>query len=182
MHSPQQVSVRRWSAPPVLTASIGLHAVAAGTVALAPDAWPWALSGIAFNHVGLTAAGLWPRSQLLGPNLTRLPTAAVQRRQWAMTFDDGPDPDVTPRVLELLERHGARATFFCISARAQAHPALLREIVARGHDVQNHSHAHALHFALLGPAGLTREIARAQQILGDLCGSAPHCFRAPAGL
>jgi peptidoglycan/xylan/chitin deacetylase (PgdA/CDA1 family) len=182
MHSPQQVSVRRWSAPPVLTASVGLHAVAIGTVAFAPEAWPWALGGIGLNHVGLAAAGLWPRSQLLGANLTRLPAAAVQRKQFALTLDDGPDPEVTPRVLDLLDRLGARATFFCIAARAQNHPALLREIVARGHDVQNHSHAHRHHFSLLGPRALAREIGRAQQILGDLCGSAPHCFRAPAGL
>src|SRR6185369_6442966 len=99
MHSPQQVSVRRWSAPPVLTASVGLHAVAIGTVALAPEAWPWALGGIGLNHVGLAAAGLWPRSQLLGANMTRLPAAAVQRKQFALTLDDGPDPEVTPRVL-----------------------------------------------------------------------------------
>jgi peptidoglycan/xylan/chitin deacetylase (PgdA/CDA1 family) len=182
MHSPQQVSVRRWSAPPVLTASIGLHAVAAGTVAFAPDAWPWALGGIGLNHVGLTAAGLWPRSQLLGPNLTRLPAPAAQRRQFALTLDDGPDPDVTPRVLDLLDRHRARATFFCIAARALVAPVLLREIVARGHDVQNHSHWHRHHFSLLGPRALAREIGRAQAILGDLCGAVPHCFRAPAGL
>ena len=166
----------------MLTASIGLHAVAAGTVAFAPEAWPWALGGIGLNHIGLTAAGLWPRSQLLGPNLTRLPAAATERRQFALTLDDGPDPDVTPRVLDSLERHGARATFFCIAARAQSHPALLREIVARGHDVQNHSHTHRHHFSLLGPRALAREIGRAQAILGDLCGAVPHCFRAPAGL
>jgi peptidoglycan/xylan/chitin deacetylase (PgdA/CDA1 family) len=182
MPSQQQVSLRRWSAPPVLTASLGLHAVAAGAIALMPEVLWWALGGIGLNHVGLTAAGLWPRSQLLGPNLTRLPAAAAQRGQFALTLDDGPDSEVTPQVLDLLDRHSARATFFCIAAQAQAHPALLREIVARGHDVQNHSHLHRHHFSLLGPRALTRELSRAQQILGELSGTAPHCFRAPAGL
>jgi len=82
----------------------------------------------------------------------------------------------------VLDRHRTRATFFCIAAQAQAQPALLREIVARGHDVQNHSHSHRHHFALLGPRALAREVDRAQQVLADLCGLQPHCFRAPAGL
>src|SRR5262245_6673508 len=176
------VPVRRWSAPPALAASLGLHAVAAGSIALAPESWPWALGAIALNHAGLTAAGLWPRSQLLGPNLTRLPAAAAQRRQFALTLDDGPDPAVTPRVLDLLEQHGARATFFCIAQRAQAQPQLVREIVARGHDVQNHSHRHRHHSSLLGPRALAHEVQQAQQVLADLSGAAPHCFRAPAGL
>jgi peptidoglycan/xylan/chitin deacetylase (PgdA/CDA1 family) len=166
----------------VLTASLGLHVAAAGTVALAPDTWGWALGGIGLNHVGLAAAGLWPRSRLLGPNLTRLPAPAVERKQFALTLDDGPDPEVTPRVLDLLDQHGVRATFFCIAQRAQAQPLLLREIVARGHDVQNHSHAHRHTFSLLGPRAVWREIERAQQVLADLAGLRPHCFRAPAGL
>jgi peptidoglycan/xylan/chitin deacetylase (PgdA/CDA1 family) len=176
------VPVRRWSAPPVLSASFGLHAVAAASVAIAPQTWPWALAAVALNHAGLTAAGLWPRSRLLGPNLTRLPADAAQRRQYALTLDDGPDPDVTPRVLDLLDAHGVHATFFCIAQRAARHASLLRDIVARGHDVQNHSHAHRHDFSLSGPAALRREIERAQQVLADLTGQMPHCFRAPAGL
>jgi peptidoglycan/xylan/chitin deacetylase (PgdA/CDA1 family) len=172
----------RWNAPPAVTASIGLHAVAAGTAALMPEAFWWMVAGIGLNHLGLAAAGLWPRSRLLGPNISRLPAVAVERMQFALTLDDGPDPEVTPRVLDLLEQHHARATFFCIAERARAQPSLLREIVARGHDVQNHSHSHRHHFALLGPRALAREVDRAQQVLGDLCGTRPHCFRAPAGL
>ena len=177
-----QAPLSRWSAPPAVTASIGLHAVAAGAAVFVPGALWWALGGIALNQVGLAVAGLWPRSRLLGPNWTRLPDAAVQRRQFALTLDDGPDPEVTPRVLDLLDAHRTRATFFCIAERAQAAPALVREIVARGHDVQNHSHSHRHHFALLGPRALAREIDRAQRVLADLTGVRPHCFRAPAGL
>jgi peptidoglycan/xylan/chitin deacetylase (PgdA/CDA1 family) len=176
------VPVRRWSAPPALTASFGLHALAAGAVAIAPETWPWALGGVALNHLGLTAAGLWPRSRLLGPNITRLPAPAAERHLFALTLDDGPDPEVTPRVLDLLDAHGARATFFCIARRAEEQPALLRDIVARGHDVQNHSHAHRHTFSLSGPGALRREIQQAQDVLAALSGQRPHCFRAPAGL
>lgn len=171
-----------WPWPPALVASLGLH-VAAGTAALLiPGAAPWALAGVVLNHLGLTAAGLWPRSGLLGPNVTRLPAAASARGQWALTLDDGPDPEVTPAVLDLLDAHGARATFFVIALRAARHPALLREIVRRGHDVQNHSQHHRHDFSLRGPRALAREISAAQDLLADLSGQRPHCFRAPAGL
>jgi peptidoglycan/xylan/chitin deacetylase (PgdA/CDA1 family) len=176
------VPVRRWSAPPVLTASAALHALAAGSVLVAPQSWPWALGAVVLNHAGLTAAGLWPRSRWLGPNVTRLPAAAIERRQYALTLDDGPDPEVTPRVLDLLDAHGVQATFFCIAQRAALQPALVRAIVARGHDVQNHSHTHRHTFSLSGPGTLKREIQRAQQVLTDLTGVRPLCFRAPAGL
>jgi peptidoglycan/xylan/chitin deacetylase (PgdA/CDA1 family) len=168
--------------PPMLRASLGAHVAAAGLVALAPPAWGWALAGLAVNHAVLTAAGLWPRSRLLGPNVARLPVEAAARGEMALTIDDGPDPEVTPAVLNLLDKHGMRATFFCIAERAKAHPALAREIVARGHSVQNHSNVHRHHFSLLGPRGFAQEIARAQEVLSDITGIRPTCFRAPAGL
>jgi len=180
MHSPPIAT--RWSAPPFVSASVGLHAEAAGTVAFVPDAAWWALGGVALNQAGLTAAGLWPRSALLGPNHTRLPDTAARRGGFALTLDDGPDPAVTPQVLDLLDAHGAKATFFCIAERARTHAPLVRSMVERGHDVQNHSHRHRHHFALLGPAALAREIGNAQETLADITGVRPHCFRAPAGL
>jgi len=172
----------RWPWPPLISASVGLHAAAAGAALLVPGAESWALAGVVLNHVGLATAGLWPRSQVLGPNLTRLPAAAAARGGIAITIDDGPDPDTTPAVLDLLAEHGARATFFCIAERARQHPALLREIVARGHDVQNHSQHHRHDFSLRLAPALHREIAQAQDTLAQLTGVRPHCFRAPAGL
>ena len=172
----------RWPWPPLLGASAGLHLLAAGTAVVWPPAGPWALGSVVLNHLALTAAGLWPRSALLGPNITRLDAAAAARNELALTLDDGPDPEVTPAVLDLLAAHGVRATFFCIAHRAAAQPALLRRIVDAGHSVQNHSYVHRHNFSLLGPRGFEREIGRAQQVLADLTGTLPHCFRAPAGL
>jgi len=179
VHSPLP---HTWPMPPLVRASIGVHAAAAGLLLAAPQAWPWALAGLALNHAALTGAGLWPRSRWLGPNLVRLPEAAAARGELAITIDDGPDPEVTPAVLDLLDAHGARATFFCIAHRVERHPALAREIVARGHSVQNHSHAHRHNFSLLGPRGFERELQRAQQALAAVTGERPSCFRAPAGL
>lgn len=145
--------------------------------------WPWVLSGLAANHALLAAAGLSPRSGLLGPNWTRLPVSgSTVPARVALTFDDGPDPEVTPQVLEILAAQGARATFFCIGEQVAAHPALVREIHAHGHRIENHSQRHLHHFSLLGPRGLRVEIERAQETIATATGSVPRFFRAPAGL
>lgn len=166
----------------MVRASVGLHLLALGAAVAVPGALPWAVAAVVLNHLLITAAGLAPRSSLLGQNLTRLPPAAAARREVAITIDDGPDPEVTPQVLDLLDAHGQRATFFCIAERVAAHPALAREIVVRGHSIQNHTARHRHNFSLLGPRGFETEIARAQQVLFDVTGLRPTCFRAPAGL
>lgn len=165
-----------------MRASIGWHVAAIGAGALIPDALPWAVGAIVLNHAVITGAGLTPRSSLLGPNVTRLPNAAAARREVAITIDDGPEPAVTPQVLDLLDAHGQKATFFCIAERVLAQPALAREIVARGHSIQNHTARHRHNFSFLGPRGFAREIVRAQEVLTDVTGQRPTCFRAPAGL
>jgi len=173
---------------PLIRASVALHIAAAGAVLLRPRLWPWAISAVVADHLLLAAAGLWPRSHLLGPNWTHLPPSANINGQAAansavaITIDDGPEPEVTGRVLDVLDEHGARATFFCIGERVERHPALARSIVARGHEIANHSHRHRMSFSLLGPRGVTREIVGAQEAIGAATGEVPRFFRAPAGL
>jgi len=180
--TPFALPAGKWPLPRLVTASVGLHAGALAAALLVPGAWPWALAAVALNHALITGIGLAPRSHWLGVNVTRLPGASVARQEVALTIDDGPDPAVTPQVLDLLDAHGQRATFFCIADRVAAHPALAREIVARGHSIQNHTAQHRHNFSLLGPRGYAREIARAQQMLEAATGEQPTCFRAPAGL
>lgn len=165
-----------------IRASIALHVGAAAAVLVRPQSWPWALGAVIADHLLLTGAGLWPRSSLLGPNWTHLPKAFAPRACVAITIDDGPDPEVTPRVLDLLDEHGARATFFCIGERVLQHPALAREIARRGHAVENHSQRHLSRFSLLGPSAMAAEIAGAQQAISDTTGETARFFRAPAGL
>ena len=173
----------RWRPSPLILASIALHVLAALAVVIAHERWLWwALAAVAANHGVLTVFGLWPRSTSLGPNLTRLPPAAIARNEIALTFDDGPDPDVTPRVLDLLDAANARATFFCIAERAARHPELCREIVRRGHAVENHSRGHQPTFPMLGLGGIRNEIASAQRTLAEVAGKPPRFFRPPAGL
>lgn len=144
--------------------------------------WPWTLGIVFINHLILTIAGLVPRSTLLGPNIIRLPPDAEQRGEVAITIDDGPDPEVTPQVLNILDRYGARATFFCIGKLAAQYPELCREIIRRGHSIENHSLSHKWYFSLLGPWNTLREIRDAQILLGDITGRQPQFFRATAGL
>lgn len=171
-----------WSPSPFLKASAALHAGAAVGALAVPSLWPWALGAVVANHALITTAGLLPRSTLLGPNLTRLPAASQARREIALTIDDGPDPQVTPAVLDLLDAAQVRATFFCIGWRARRHPALCREIVARGHRVENHGDSHSNAFSLFGPGRMKADIAAAQATLSDITGQAPMFFRPTAGL
>ncbi|SPA55901.1 polysaccharide deacetylase family protein [Cupriavidus taiwanensis] len=171
---------RPWRPTPLLYGAAAVHVGAVGAMLAYPQGLSWGLAGIGASHVAMCAAGLWPRSTWLGPNLLRLPPSA--EGCVALTFDDGPNPDLTPRVLDLLDQHGASATFFCIGERAAAHPELVREIVRRGHAVENHSMYHRLHFSTFGPGRMQRDIAAAQLLLTEITGQAPRFFRAPAGL
>jgi peptidoglycan/xylan/chitin deacetylase (PgdA/CDA1 family) len=181
--STERATARRgWRPPALLQFSAALHCGAFGLTAYQPRWWPWTLAAVLADHASLVAAGLLPRSHLIGSNWTRLPAAAAAQGQIALTLDDGPNPDITPRALRILEEHGARATFFCIGEQARRYPALLRECVAAGHAIENHSDSHPFCFSVLGPRHLEREIARAQETLSTLSGQSPRFFRAPAGL
>ncbi len=168
--------------PGFLKGSIGVHLLAGGAAAAMPQHAGWAVAAVAANHAVITIAGLLPRCRLLGPNMTRLCKASAQAGSICLTIDDGPDPQVTPAVLDLLDSEAMRASFFCIGERAEKHAALTREILARGHDVENHSFVHRHNFSLLGPGGFAAEISRGQQALFDVTGRWPRFFRAPAGL
>src|SRR5450830_1428965 len=172
----------RWQPTLLIRASIALHGLALLLVIVAPGQWRWALAAVLANHALLMLLGLWPRSHWLGPNWTRLPAAASARNEIALTIDDGPDPVVTPQVLDLLDRYAVQATFFCIGDKAARYPDLCREIVRRGHAVENHSQQHRHYFSMLGPRGIARELQAAQDTLTAITGQRPLFFRAPAGL
>jgi peptidoglycan/xylan/chitin deacetylase (PgdA/CDA1 family) len=134
------------------------------------------------------APDFWILAGLLIPNVSSLvPTVtcfATTRREVWLTIDDGPDPTTTVPMLDLLERHGARATFFLIGAHASAHPHLVAEIIRRGHTIGNHTETHPLAgFWLAGPRRTAREIDRGQAALQAASGGRTSCwFRPPAGI
>jgi peptidoglycan/xylan/chitin deacetylase (PgdA/CDA1 family) len=168
--------------PGLVRASAVLHLVAAGVLPTVPRSWPWLIPALFANHVVLVVAGLIPRSTWLGPNVRRLPDGDRFRDAVGLTFDDGPDSETTPDVLSVLAEHGAHATFFCIGARAERHPDLVKRIVDDGHRVENHTYDHPNGFFFYGARAMTREIARAQEALRQTAGETPRLFRAPAGI
>ena len=172
----------RWRPAPALGASMALHLLAIPALLAAPAAWPLWAGLLAADHVALGLLGLSPGAAWIGASVTRLPAPAAARNEVALTFDDGPDPEVTPRILDLLDRAGARASFFCIGRRAARYPALVADIVARGHSVENHSYHHAAGFALRPPWVIRRDLLQAQTVLTALVGRAPRFVRAPFGI
>lgn len=107
---------------------------------------------------------------------------ATKAREVWLTIDDGPDPVDTPQILELLEAHDARATFFVIGENAGRHPDLVRAIAAAGHEVAHHTQTHPLAmFWCATPAQVTKELDAALEVLGR-AGCRPTRFRPPAGI
>jgi peptidoglycan/xylan/chitin deacetylase (PgdA/CDA1 family) len=100
----------------------------------------------------------------------------------ALTFDDGPSPEVTPRVLDILREKGARATFFLVGRQVDLHPDLARRVRSEGHAVGNHTYSHPPLFCFLSPRRLREEIARAQDAIAGATGTRPRHFRSPVGL
>ncbi|MCZ6696975.1 MAG: polysaccharide deacetylase family protein [Acidobacteria bacterium] len=99
----------------------------------------------------------------------------------ALTFDDGPDPETTPRVLEHLQRANVLATFFLIGHEVERYPELAADIAARGHAIGNHTYSHPKRFSMLGPAALAGEVDRAQEAIEGACGRRPVLLRPPIG-
>jgi peptidoglycan-N-acetylglucosamine deacetylase len=170
-----------WKPSSALQASAALHLGALAGIATGLPL-TWAAGAIVANHALLTAAGLWPRSTMLGSNMLRLSQAAHEANQIAITIDDGPNPEVTPAVLDILDSSNAKASFFCIGRLVELHPYLAQEIIRRGHSIENHSYGHRHHFSLMGMKSLRQEIVRTQEIISQTTGYMPTYFRAPAGL
>ncbi len=141
--------------------------------------WAWGLPLMVLSHAVFMVPVFLPRARLYAPVLARLPD--VGRAVW-LTIDDGPSED-TPAMLDLLDRHGARATFFLVGERAQARPDLVGEILRRGHGIGNHTQTHPqAKFWRLGPFAMASEIGEAQRALERIAGRAPVWFRSVVGM
>lgn len=126
---------------------------------------------------GVTSfAAVHPRSQLFGATIRQ--TASPP--QLALTFDDGPNPAITPRLLDLLDKFNAKATFFVIGKFVRECPQLIREMSARGHLIGNHTQTHPNLF-WLSPGGVRSELQQCQDALRDALGAPAKYFRPPFG-
>jgi len=148
------------------------------TLLLAPP--PMALSAIALlSYVVLILVGVFfLRLQMFTDAVLHGPKGS---RGVVLTFDDGPDPETTPRVLDVLDAEDAKATFFLIGQKAEKHPELVREIQRRGHRIGLHSYAHDRLFALRSQRHVARDLARGMAVLQAITGRRPELFRPPIG-
>ncbi|MGH7669283.1 MAG: polysaccharide deacetylase family protein, partial [Gemmatimonadaceae bacterium] len=127
---------------------------------------------------GIAAHGAFYRNSFVfGRALGRLPT---QQSVVALTFDDGPNPDATPRILDALGDAGIRATFFILGRHAERWPGLVRRVHDEGHALGNHGYFHRkLQFR--SPHYVRADLARGSDAIAAACGVRPTLFRAPHG-
>jgi peptidoglycan/xylan/chitin deacetylase (PgdA/CDA1 family) len=125
---------------------------------------------------GCAYAAMWPGSWIFGRALI----APSRPGELALTFDDGPNPVWTPRLLDILASHNVRATFFMVGSHAQTEPDLVRRIFAAGHLIGNHSWSH-LNLALTAPSRIREELLKTSRTLEEMTGSPVKYFRPPFG-
>jgi peptidoglycan/xylan/chitin deacetylase (PgdA/CDA1 family) len=162
----------------LLAASVGVVFLTARAVLIGPP--PVVVALVILNaYLGLILLGvlrlrlrMFVDALVCGPKLAR---------GVALTFDDGPDPTTTPLVLAALDAVGAKATFFVIAKKAEAHPDLVREILKRGHEVGLHSYEHDRLFSLRSEARVRADLERGMQVLEEVTGERPLLFRPPIG-
>jgi len=121
---------------------------------------------------------LWPQCGMYGYAIAHGKTGT---RRIALTFDDGPHPVTTRAVLELLRAHQARATFFVLGHKVEAHPDVVREIHAAGHTLGIHGFQHDRLFSFRSPSYARQQVERTRQAIARACGVAPNLFRPPVG-
>jgi len=125
-------------------------------------------AGVAFLRLGMFVDVVWR-----GP---------PEARGVALTFDDGPSPEHTPRILDLLDEAGVKATFFVLGRKAAAHPAIVRAIADRGHAVAIHGYDHDRLLTLRSPEVVSDDIAEAITVVESITGARPAFYRPPVGL
>jgi peptidoglycan-N-acetylglucosamine deacetylase len=114
------------------------------------------------------------------PALVRQAKSPPEPGRISLTFDDGPDPHWTPRILDLLATAGCRATFFMVGLQALRHPGLVRRVIAEGHEVGNHTWSHRNPWTMAAHAA-RREVSDGSAAVADAAGITPRYFRPPYG-
>jgi peptidoglycan/xylan/chitin deacetylase (PgdA/CDA1 family) len=159
-------------------ATAGLLGMTGYTLAARPPPLPWAALALA-AYVGLVLGGvLVLRWRVFVDAVIGAPRG---ERGVALTFDDGPHPRWTPRVLDVLAERGAHATFFLVGRKAERYPEVVLRILERGHAVGLHSYAHDRLFALRGERRVKEDLERGMAVLQKITGRRPRLFRPPIG-
>ncbi|MGB0402855.1 MAG: polysaccharide deacetylase family protein [Salibacteraceae bacterium] len=166
---------------------------------------PYKWSRILFLTIFLLSGGLWHFGYLHFSVLIVLPAAYLIFLSWAVfqiernlfltsinysdsspaisiTFDDGPNPDHTPQILETLKKHNVKAAFFCIGKNVESHPELAKRIFDEGHILANHSYSHDKWIDFNNKMGWLDEMNQSNKAIKTICGKTPRYFRPPYGI
>ncbi|MCJ7465179.1 MAG: polysaccharide deacetylase family protein [Maribacter sp.] len=152
------------------------------TIKLAYNALPWWIPGI----LGL----LWLVITIIGSFHMRWDyhlkslhnNKDVFENHVSLTFDDGPNPEFTSKVLTLLKKYNAHATFFCIGKHAKAYPEIVKEIIAHGHTIGNHTYSHSNWLGFFGTTKVLSELQKTNAIVLDITGKHLRLFRPAFGV
>jgi peptidoglycan/xylan/chitin deacetylase (PgdA/CDA1 family) len=106
----------------------------------------------------------------------------ISENSISITFDDGPNPNFTPKVLSLLNGYNAKATFFLIGKNAEKHPEIVRQIIEKGHSIGNHSYSHSKNFGFFSTENVASELKQTDSILKEITGRQLKMFRPPFGV
>ncbi|MBC8320301.1 MAG: polysaccharide deacetylase family protein [Bacteroidetes bacterium] len=108
--------------------------------------------------------------------------ATTTKKEIALTFDDGPHPVITPKLIELLDSYNTPATFFCTGKNAVANPKIVTTIINKGHLIGNHSYGHSRFFDLFSSKNMQKEILDTNEVITTITGKTPRLFRPPYGV
>jgi peptidoglycan-N-acetylglucosamine deacetylase len=135
-----------------------------------------AAAGVGLAAGGFQYAALWPGSQIFGRALV----APLRPGELALTFDDGPNPACTPRLLDVLAQYRVKGTFFLVGSFAEQEPGLTKQIAEAGHLIGNHSWSHP-NLSLSSAERIRDELRRTKETLEQLIGKPVRYFRPPFG-
>ncbi len=140
----------------------------------------WAIAGLALLYITMLVRGsIYIQHGFYVKALCRVKT---EDRIISLSFDDGPNPRVTPMVLDLLKEHDIKAAFFCIGKRVIENPEIMRRMKEEGHLIGNHSYSHTSLFDFWGNQQMQRDIEKAEKFMALATGQRPEWFRPPFGV
>lgn len=158
------------------TMTIGAIALAFKSFIVGPPPL-WFVVGALQMYLAVTVTGyFFPELGMYGDVISRGPSV---KGRLALTFDDGPDPRFTPAILQMLGERNHFATFFVIGRKAEAHPELVRDIVAKGHELGIHGYQHSRITAFRSARWMRADLTRAKSVLSAITGKSPVWFRPP---
>ncbi|TDE10279.1 polysaccharide deacetylase family protein [Dyadobacter psychrotolerans] len=158
---------------------IALTTIVVSSVIFMETDFMWIVMGaLGLLYLGITAYG----SYQIQTNYFFTSIHKGKKKAVALTFDDGPDPEFTPQILDILKEKKVKATFFVIGKKAEKYPELLRRIDEEGHTIANHSYSHHVLIAFFSTARLTNDLARCNEVITAAIGKTPTLFRPPFGV